>query len=64
LLDDGTTVVLPGHGCEDLSALLSPASWLTVSGEGLVTEMGKVITADQIGKPLRNMRSKPAMSGC
>jgi hypothetical protein len=64
LLDDGTTVVLPGHGCEDLAALLSPASWLTVSGEGLVTEMGKVITADQIGKPLRNMRSKPAMSGC
>ena len=56
MLDDGTTVVLPLHQSEDLSALLSPASWLTVRGAGLVTEMGKVIRADEIGKSLRNMR--------
>jgi hypothetical protein len=56
LLDDGTTVVLPLHQSEDLSALLSPASRLTVRGAGLVTEMGKAIRADEIGKSLRNMR--------
>ena len=56
LLDDGTTVVLPVHRCEDLSALLSPASWLTVRGAGLVTEMGKAIRADEIGKSMRTLR--------
>jgi hypothetical protein len=55
LLDDGTTVVLPVHRGEDLSALLSPASWLTVRGAGLVTEMGKAIRADEIGKSVRSM---------
>jgi hypothetical protein len=55
LLDDGTTVVLPVHQCEDLSVLLSPASWLTVRGAGLVTQMGKAIKADEIGNSLRSM---------
>jgi hypothetical protein len=56
LLDDGTTVVLPVHRCEDLSALLSPASWLTVRGTGLVTEMGTAIRADEIGKSVQTLR--------
>jgi hypothetical protein len=56
LLDDGTTVVLPMHRCEDLSALLSPASWLTVRGTGLVTAMGTAIRADEIGKSVQSMR--------
>jgi hypothetical protein len=56
LLDDGTTVVLPVHRSEDLSALLSPASWLTVRGAGLVTEMGMAIRADEIGKSVQTLR--------
>jgi hypothetical protein len=56
LLDDGTTVVLPVHRCGDLSALLSPASWLTVRGAGLVTEMGTAIRADEIGKSVQTLR--------
>jgi hypothetical protein len=56
LLDDGTTVVLPVHRSEDLSALLSPASWLTVRGAGLVTEMGTAIRADEIGKSVQTLR--------
>jgi hypothetical protein len=56
LLDDGTTVVLPLHRDEDLAELLSPASWLTVRGAGLVTEMGKAIKADEIGRSLEDMR--------
>jgi hypothetical protein len=62
LLDDGTTVVLPAHRCEDLSALLSPASWLTVRGAGLVTEMGTAIRAEEIdaGRPRSASRYLPA----
>ena len=56
LLDDGTTVVLPSHQGEDLSELLSPASWLTVRGAGLVTEMGTAIKADEIGRSAGAMR--------
>jgi hypothetical protein len=56
LLDDGTTVVLPLHQGEDLFELLSPASRLTVRGAGLVTEMGKAIRADEIGRSVRDMR--------
>jgi hypothetical protein len=56
LLDDGTTVVLPLHRDEDLAELLSPASWLTVRGAGLETEMGKAIKADEIGRSLEDMR--------
>lgn len=50
LLDDGTIVVLPVQQCADLTALLSPASWITVRGAGLVTEMGKAIRADEIAR--------------
>lgn len=50
LLDDGTTVSLPMHGGENLGPLLSPASWVTVRGAGLVTEMGVAIEADEIGQ--------------
>jgi len=49
LLDDGTTVTLPVHGGADLGQLLSPASWVTVRGAGMVTEMGMAIEADEIG---------------
>lgn len=56
LLDDGTTVVLPVHRREDLSALLSPASWLTVRGAGLVTQMGMAIRADEIGESAQTLR--------
>jgi hypothetical protein len=49
LLDDGTTVVLPFDRGEDFCELLSPASWLTVRGAGLVTEIGTAIEADEIG---------------
>jgi hypothetical protein len=54
LLDDGTTVVLPLHP-GDLFELLSPASRLTVRGAGLVTEMGKAIRADEIGRSVQEM---------
>ena len=57
LLDDGTTVVLPFHRDEDLSELLSPASWLTVRGAGLVTEIGTAIKADGIGRSAQAMRA-------
>jgi hypothetical protein len=56
LLDDGTTVVLPFHRDEDLCDLLSPASWLAVRGAGLVTQMGKAIRADEIGRSVRDLR--------
>jgi hypothetical protein len=56
LLDDGTTVVLPLHRGEDLFELLSPASRLTVRGTGFVTEMGKAIRADEIGRSVGDMR--------
>lgn len=55
LLDDGTTVVLPSHQGEVFFDLLSPASRLTVRGSGLVTEMGKAIRADEIGRSVREM---------
>jgi hypothetical protein len=57
LLDDGTTVALPVHGGEDLGELLSPASWVTVRGAGLVTEMGTAIEADEIGQSAQAMRA-------
>lgn len=56
LLDDGTTVVLPFQQDDDLSELLSPASWLTVRGAGLVTEIGTAIEADEIGRSAGAMR--------
>jgi hypothetical protein len=56
LLDDGTTVVLPFQQDDDLSELLSPASWLTVRGAGLVTEIGTAIKADEIGRSAGAMR--------
>jgi hypothetical protein len=56
LLDEGTTVLLPLHQGEDLSELLSPASWLTVRGAGLVTELGTAIKADEIGRSAGAMR--------
>jgi hypothetical protein len=49
LLDDGTTVALRMNG-EDFGQLLSPASWLSVRGAGLVTQMGTAIQADEIGE--------------
>jgi hypothetical protein len=55
LLDDGTTVSLPVHGGQKLGRLLSPASWVTVRGEGLVTEMGMAIEADEIGQSAEAM---------
>jgi hypothetical protein len=56
LLDDGTTVVLPFDQGEDFCELLSPASWLTVRGAGLVTEIGTGIKADEIGRSAGAMR--------
>jgi hypothetical protein len=56
LLDDGTTVTLPTHRDQDLSELLSPASWLTVRGAGLVTAIGTAIEADEIGRSAAAMR--------
>jgi len=56
LLDDGTTVALPVHGGADLGELLSPASWLTVRGAGMVTDLGTAIAADEIGQSAEAMR--------
>jgi hypothetical protein len=56
LLDDGTSVTLPALAGQDLSDLLSPASWLTVRGEGIFTELGTAIRADQIGRSAAAMR--------
>jgi hypothetical protein len=56
LLDDGTTVAFPtADQGQDLSDLLSPASWLTVRGAGLVTEIGTAIEADEIGRSAEAM---------
>jgi hypothetical protein len=56
LLDDGTTVSLPMHGGENLGQLLSPASWVTVRGAGMVTALGMAIEADEIGRSAEEMR--------
>jgi hypothetical protein len=56
LLDDGTTVLLPIDDDDDFSDLLSPASWLTVRGAGLVTDTGMAIEADEIGPSAGAMR--------
>ena len=56
LLDDGTTVFFSMQDGEDLEELLSPASWVTVRGAGLVTEMGTAIEADEIGQSSGAMR--------
>jgi hypothetical protein len=56
LLDDGTIVSLPDNREEDLTELLSPASWLTVRGAALVTEIGTAIEADEIGQSAEAMR--------
>jgi hypothetical protein len=56
LLDDGTTVSFSVRDGEELEELLSPASWVTVRGAGLVTEMGMAIEADEIGQSAGAMR--------
>jgi len=56
LLDYGTTVFFSMQDGEDLEELLSPASWVTVRGAGLVTEMGTAIEADEIGQSSGAMR--------
>jgi hypothetical protein len=55
LLDDGTTVTLPMHGGVNLGQLLRRASWVTVRGAGMVTEMGMAIEADEIGQSAEDM---------
>jgi hypothetical protein len=56
LLDDGTTVSFSVQDGADLEELLSPASWVTVRGVGLVTELGTAIEADEIGQSAQAMR--------
>ena len=56
LLDDGTTVSFSVRDGVDFEELLSPASWVTVRGAGLVTEMGTAIEADEIGQSAGAMR--------
>jgi hypothetical protein len=49
LLDTGTIVRFPAHAADSIVELLSPGAPLAVRGEGLVTELGTVIEAKEIG---------------
>jgi len=57
LLDDGTIVRFPPHEAEALAELLRPASWLAARGDGLVTKIGTVIEAKEIGPSKDALRS-------
>jgi hypothetical protein len=49
LLEDGTIVRLPPDEAERLAAQLAPGQPLYVEGDGVVSPLGKVIAAQQIG---------------
>jgi hypothetical protein len=72
LLDTGTIVRFPAHEAGSIVELLSPAAPLAVRGEGLVTELGTVIEAREIGaskdatrsiKPKKPKHDKPPKHG-
>lgn len=56
LLDDGTIVCFPPQAAQRVIPLLSPAAWLAVRGEGLVTEIGTVIQVQEIGSSRDSLR--------
>jgi hypothetical protein len=49
LLNSGTIVRFPAHEAASILELLSPGAPLVVRGEGLVTELGTVIEAQEVG---------------
>jgi hypothetical protein len=49
LLDDGTIVHFSPQAAPRVLPLLTPAAWLAVRGDGLVTEFGTVIEVKEIG---------------
>ncbi len=72
LLDTGTIVRFPAHEAGSILELLSPGAPLAVRGEGLVTELGTVIEAKEIGaskdatrpiKPKKPKHDKPPKHG-
>jgi hypothetical protein len=56
LLDDGTIVRFSPDGLGFVARLLRPASWLVVRGEGIVTELGTVIEAAEVGPSRDSLR--------
>jgi hypothetical protein len=72
LLDTGTIVRFPAHEAGSIAELLSPGAPLVVRGEGLMTELGTVIEAKEIGasedatrsiKPKKRKHDKPPKHG-
>jgi len=72
LLDTGTIVRFPAHEAGSIAELLSPGAPLAVRGEGLMTELGTVIEAKEIGasedatrsiKPKKPKHDKPPQHG-
>ncbi len=69
LLQDGTIVRFPPHEAAAIGGLLSPGAYLVALGEGLVTELGTVIDALEIGatkdsiRPIKPKHGKPPKDG-
>jgi hypothetical protein len=65
LLQDGTIVRFPPRDAAAIGGLLSPGAYLVALGEGLVTELGTVIDALEIGatkdsiRPIKPKKPKP-----
>jgi hypothetical protein len=57
LLDTGTIVRFPAHEAGSIAELLFPGAPLAVRGEGLMTELGTVIEAEEIGASANATRS-------
>jgi hypothetical protein len=56
LLDTGTIVRFPAHEARSIADLLSPGAPLVVRGNGLMTELGTVIEAKEIGASEDSLR--------
>jgi hypothetical protein len=69
LLQDGTIVRFPPREAAAIAGLLSPGACLVALGEGLVTELGTVIDALEIGatkdsiRPIKPKHEKPPKDG-
>jgi hypothetical protein len=65
LLEDGRIIRIPAHEAERITHLLIPGKTLAVRGEGLVSALGTVIEAREVGvtkddlQPLKPKKPKP-----
>lgn len=69
LLEDDTIIRIPAHEAERIAHLLSPGRRLAVRGEGLTSELGRVIDAREVGpsvdklQPLKPKKPKHEAPG-